>query len=171
MSLATRAVAVLALAGAIGIAGWYVSSLRAEISRLERDLASQQALRATENATRERQARRAIETARRQEAETRSKYDAIDAQMQTERARAAADHAAAELRRVRDIAAARAATAARGGRLPEAAPAAGGGEPADPIGFLLAVRSADEADARLADELAAELAACYARARADRALR
>ncbi len=161
--------AVLAALAAVAAGGWYVTSLHADIARLERDMQAERALRATENAARQAQARRAIETARRQESEIRDRYEVIDAQMQAERARAAADSAAAERRRVRDVAAARAATAARGGRLPETAPAAGA--PTDPIGFLLALRSADEADARLADDVAAELDACYARARADREMR
>lgn len=164
-----RLALVLAALAVFAGAGWYLNAQQLAIARLERDLQAERGLRATENATRQAQARRAIETAQRQESESRTRYEAIDAQMQEERARAAADHAAAERRRVRDIAAARAATAARGGRLPETAPAPAGGVGVDPLGFLLAIRSEDEADAGLADDLARRLTACEAGRRSDRA--
>ena len=169
MPIALRLAPYLLVLAAIAGAGWYVQSLHTQISRLERDLQAERGLRATERATREAQARRAIETVRRQESETRASHDDITEQLRRVRAGAAADIAAAG-QRVRDITAARAATAARGDRLPAVAPDASGVGGADPIGFLLAILSEDEADSRLADDTAARLGACYDRLRADRGL-
>ncbi len=128
--------AVLALAGAIAGVGWYVSSLRLEITRLERDLQAQRALRATENAAREKQARRAIETARRQEREQRDQWERAYVELQGDRDRLAGDLSGAisRLRAVRATTAPRAT--ACGGGVPEVAagPADAG---ADPIGLLV----------------------------------
>ena len=141
--------AALALAGAIAAGGWYVSSLQAEISRLERDLAAQRALRATENAAREKQARRAIETARRQEREQRDQWERAYVELQGDRDRLAGDLSGA-ISRLRNVRATTPRAAACGDRVPEAAaPAADAG---DPIGLSLALgealyRLAAEADA------------------------
>lgn len=146
-------------------AGWAINGWR-----LSSALAGLQTSQAQQLAQREAIARRAIETVRRQEAETVTHYEAITDDLQTQRDDARMAAAAADARRVRDLAAARAATAARGGRLPETAPDAVGKPGADPVGFLIAIRGEDEADARLADDLSRRLAACYRRAEADRGL-
>ena len=164
------AIAAVLLLLAAFFAGTRVEAWRAagEIAQARAVQAAEQRDRNAATAVREAQARRAIETYRRQETETRDQYDAIRADLEAARDAHAAGLAAADRRRVRDVAAARAATAARGGRLPETAPDAAGSGPPDPIGFLLAIRGEDEADARLADDVADQLRACYARARADR---
>ena len=135
MSLATRAAAVLALAGAIAGVGWYVSSLRLEITRLERDLQAQLALRATENAAREKQARRAIETARRQEREQRDQWERAYVELQGDRDRLAGDLSGA-ISRLRNVRATTPRAAACGDRVPEAA-AAPADAGADPIGIFV----------------------------------
>lgn len=173
--LTLRSIVTAVAVAAAFLAGVQVEAWRAAgpLEQARADLAREQRDRKAENAQREAQARRAIDTARQQESETRDKYEAIHADLDAARAAHADALAAAEQRRLRDIAAARAATAARGGRLPETAPAAAGSStgPVDPIGFLLAIRGEDEADARLADDVADQLRACYARARADREMR
>jgi len=150
MSLATRAAAVLALAGAIAGVGWYVSSLRLEITRLERDLQAERALRATERATREAQARRAIETARRQERDQLLRLESAYVDLQSDRNRLAGDLSGAisRLRAVRSPAPR--TTAACSDRVPETAAATA--DAGDPIGLSLALgealyRLAAEADA------------------------
>lgn len=126
--------AALALAGAIAGTGWYVSTLRVEIARLERDLEAQRALRAAENATREAQARRAIETARRQEREQRDQWERAYVELQGDRDRLAGDLSGA-ISRLRNVRATTPRAAACGDRVPEAAaPAADAG---DPIGLLV----------------------------------
>ena len=123
MSAAVRALAlVLAVAGAIAAGGWYVSSLRLEITRLERDLQAQRALRATENAAREKQARRAIETARRQEREQRDQWERAYVELQGDRDRLAGDLSGA-ISRLRNVRATTPRAAACGDRVPEAAAA------------------------------------------------
>lgn len=164
----TRLAAILPALALVSAAGWYVSHLHGEIARLEADLLAEKVASANRDTLRMDQAYRAIRTVRRDEDELRQRYEVIDAERKLDRVRAAADLAAAGQRRVRDLAAARAAYAARGDRLPEAATAPTGGGPTDPIGFLLAIRGEDEADARLADDVAGELRACYSRARDDR---
>lgn len=133
MSLATRAVAVLALAGAIAGVGWYVSTLRLEITRLERDLQAERALRATERATREAQARRAIETARRQERDQLLRLESAYVDLQSDRNRLAGDLSGA-LGRLRQRAKP-AAAPADGGRVPEIAACTA--DAGDPIGLLV----------------------------------
>ena len=126
--------AVLALAGAIAGVGWYVSTLQVEISRLERDLAAQRALRATERATREAQARRAIETARRQERDQLLRLESAYVDLQSDRDRVASDLSGA-LGRLRAVRSPAPRATACGGGVPEAAaPAADAG---DPIGLLV----------------------------------
>lgn len=157
--LATGLLAATFAAG-WGVNGWRLSSaLQTLKTEQARQLAGREAI-----------ARRAIESVRRQEAETATHYEAITDDLQTQRDTARLAAAAADARRVRDLAAARAATAARGGRLPETAPDAGGKPGTDPVGFLIAIRGEDEADARLADDLSRRLAACYRRAEADRGM-
>lgn len=150
MSAAVRALAlVLAVAGAIAAGGWYVSSLRLEITRLERDLQAERALRATERATREAQARRAIDTVLRQEREQRDQWERAYVELQGDRDRLAGDLSGA-ISRLRNVRATTPRAAACGDRVPEAAaPAADAG---DPIGLSLALgealyRLAAEADA------------------------
>ena len=144
------AAAVLALAGAIAGVGWYVSSLRLEITRLERDLQAERALRATERATREAQARRAIETARRQERDQLLRLESAYVDLQSDRDRVASDLSGAlgRLRAVRSPAPR--TTAACSDRVPETAAATA--DAGDPIGLSLALgealyRLAAEADA------------------------
>ncbi len=134
MSLATRAAAVLALAGAIAGVGWYVSTLQVEISRLERDLAAQRALRATENAAREKQARRAIDTVLRQEREQRDQWERAYVELQGDRDRLAGDLSGA-ISRLRNVRATTPRAAACGDRVPEAAASAA--DAGDPIGLLV----------------------------------
>jgi hypothetical protein len=126
---------VLAVAGAIAAGGWYVSSLRLEITRLERDLQAERALRATENAAREKQARRAIETARRQEREQRDQWERAYVEMQGDRDRLAADLSGAIIR-LRNVRATAPRAAACGDRVPEAAATAA--DAGDPIGLFVA---------------------------------
>ena len=142
--------AVLAVAGAIAAGGWYVSSLRLEITRLERDLQAERALRATERATREAQARRAIETARRQERDQLLRLESAYVDLQSDRDRVASDLSGAlgRLRAVRSPAPR--TTAACSDRVPETAAATA--DAGDPIGLSLALgealyRLAAEADA------------------------
>ena len=152
MSAAVRALAlVLAVAGAIAAGGWYVSSLRLEITRLERDLQAERALRATERATREAQARRAIDTVLRQEREQRDQWERAYVELQGDRDRLAGDLSGAisRLRAVRSPAPR--TTAACSDRVPETA-AATADDGADPIGLLVTYgeqlfRIAAEADA------------------------
>ena len=151
MSAAVRALAlVLAVAGAIAAGGWYVSSLRLEITRLERDLQAERALRATERATREAQARRAIETARRQERDQLLRLESAYVDLQSDRDRVASDLSGAlgRLRAVRSPAPR--TTAACSDRVPETAAATA--DAGDPIGLLIEVgeslfRLSSEADA------------------------
>lgn len=143
------AAAVLAVAGAIAAGGWYVSSLRLEITRLERDLQAERALRATERATREAQARRAIDTVLRQEREQRDQWERAYVELQGDRDRLAGDLSGA-LGRLRQRAKP-AAAPADGGRVPEIA-ACTADDGADPIGLLVTYgeqlfRIAAEADA------------------------
>lgn len=141
--------AVLAVAGAIAAGGWYVSSLRLEITRLERDLQAERALRATERATREAQARRAIETARRQERDQLLRLESAYVDLQSDRNRLAGDLSGA-LGRLRNVRATTPRAAACGDRVPETAASAA--DAGDPIGLSLALgealyRLAAEADA------------------------
>lgn len=165
MSANWRTLAAAGLLAASFAAGWGVNGWR-----LSSALQALKTSQAQQLAQREAIARRAIETVRRQEAETVTRYEAITDDLQTQRDLARADADAAAARRVRDLAAARAAFAARGRRMPQTAPDAGGKPGGDPIGFLIAIRSEDETDARLADDLSRRLAACYRRAEADRGL-
>ena len=135
MSAAVRALAlVLAVAGAIAAGGWYVSSLRLEITRLERDLQAERALRATERATREAQARRAIETARRQERDQLLRLESAYVDLQSDRDRVASDLSGA-LGRLRNVRATTPRAAACGDRVPETAASAA--DAGDPIGLLV----------------------------------
>lgn len=128
--------AVLTLAGAIAGAGWYVSTQHAEISRLERDVASERALRATENAARQAQARRAIETFRRQEREQRETLERAYVELQGDRDRLAGDLSGA-IGRLRQLRATVPRAAACGDRVPEAAATAVDADAGDPIGLLV----------------------------------
>ena len=141
--------AALALAGAIAGTGWYVSTLRVEIARLERDLQAERALRATERATREAQARRAIETARRQERDQLLRLESAYVDLQSDRDRVASDLSGA-LGRLRAVRSPAPRATACGGGVPETAAATA--DAGDPIGLSLALgealyRLAAEADA------------------------
>lgn len=138
MSAAVRALAlVLAVAGAIAAGGWYVSTLRLEITRLERDLQAERALRATERATREAQARRAIETARRQERDQLLRLESAYVDLQSDRNRLAGDLSGA-ISRLRNTIKRAASTAANSNGVPQTPSCPEGGDGADPYGLLRA---------------------------------
>lgn len=135
--MSIRVVAALALAGAIAGTGWYVSTLRVEIARLERDLEAQRALRASENATREAQAHRAIETVRRQEREQRDQWERAYVELQGDRDRLAGDLSGA-ISRLRNTIKRAASTAANSNGVPQTPSCPEGGDGADPYGLLRA---------------------------------